>query len=153
MATVALCSCCGIDAEANVGTAVPWPPEHPPVTEESNGITLIGGYLKRLNNYKPGDENSEARWVVRWIELEYQTWQDRTDDPEILLSVYKSDAKAKRLNAVIFKRIKVRAREEFVICSCPHHHMMINRSVVCVSRSRRGVCNSPWISTRMTRTL
>ena len=75
----------------------------PPVVEDSQGHTFIRGYLKRLNSQKPGAE-SEEKWVVRWIELERPL--DRPGSSELLLSVYKSDAKLKRLNAVIFRRIK-----------------------------------------------
>ena len=106
---IALYNCCGMgeDGDARHVGMPNWPPQHPPITEEENGLTFIRGYLKRLNSHKPGSD-VEEKWVVRWIELERQAWQDRPNAPELLLSVYKSDAKLKRLNAVIFRRIKVR---------------------------------------------
>lgn len=102
MATLALCSCCGIDPSGGEAKAVStnWPPRNPPLTSVDGEHTLVRGYLKRLNN---NSADGEEKWVVRWIELERQAWQDR---PELLLSVYKSEGKAKRLNAVIFRRIK-----------------------------------------------
>ena len=105
MASMVICHCCGMgeDHHDKAMGASSWPPQMPPVVEDSQGHTFIRGYLKRLNSQKPGAE-SEEKWVVRWIELERPL--DRPGSSELLLSVYKSDAKLKRLNAVIFRRIK-----------------------------------------------
>ena len=105
MASMVICHCCGMgeDHHDKAMGASSWPPQMPPVVEDSQGHTFIRGYLKRLNSQKPGSE-AEEKWVVRWIELERPL--DRPGSSELLLSVYKSDAKLKRLNAVIFRRIK-----------------------------------------------
>ena len=71
MATLALCSCCGIDPSGGEAKPVStnWPPRNPPLTSVDGEHTLVRGYLKRLNN---NSADGEEKWVVRWIELERQ---------------------------------------------------------------------------------
>ena len=70
MASMVICHCCGMGEDHHdKALASSWPPQNPPILEDSHGVTFIRGYLKRLNSQKPGSEAGE-KWVVRWIELE-----------------------------------------------------------------------------------
>lgn len=88
--------------QGNGEASATWPPKEPPKTTKMGDIYLIQSYLRRLN--KP--DTPQANWVCRWIELEFH---DPKTEPEYksdyMLCVYKTAAKKKRLNAVIFRRI------------------------------------------------
>lgn len=72
-----------------------WPPLHPPSFIKQDGYKLISGYLKRKSS------KTEAKWAVRWMEVEPP---DATR-PDVMLAVYKTDLKEKRLNAVSLRNI------------------------------------------------
>ena len=64
---LAICQCCGINTDGKMDDApngalsASWPPSDAPITRKVGDLTLIGGYLKRLNKPNTPDE----KWVVR----------------------------------------------------------------------------------------
>lgn len=55
------------------------------------------GYLKRKSNKNDG----ETKWAIRWLEVEPPS----DERPDVMLAVYKTDLREKRLNAVSIRNI------------------------------------------------
>lgn len=80
--------------------SVEWPPLNPPALVRQDGYKLIRGYLKRKS--KKSDPE-QVKWVIRWMEVEppdAERW-------DVMLAVYKTDLKLKRLNAVSLHNISL----------------------------------------------
>ena len=91
----ALGDCSGTCAEGATPAGTSWPPSAPDVKMSSGGYKLLSGHLMRLDKDKAG------KTTVRFFAMENPT----AEIPELLLSVYKSAAKSKRLNALSVRRI------------------------------------------------
>ncbi|KAJ8599773.1 hypothetical protein CTAYLR_003431 [Chrysophaeum taylorii] len=74
-----------------------WPPVNPPTFTRHEGYKLIRGYLKRKSN----KSDTETKWAIRWMEVE----PPDAERADVMLAVYKTDLKEKRLNAVSLRNI------------------------------------------------
>lgn len=94
-----------------------WPPMNPATYTRHDGFKLIRGasfsccacqyhsaqlalavgYLKRKSN----KSEWETKWAIRWMEVEPPDSQR----PDVMLAVYKTDLREKRLNAVSLRNI------------------------------------------------
>ena len=91
---------CGTCSEGAAPAGPTWPPAAPEVQTSSGGYKLLSGHLIRLDK-SDKDSSRTDRQVVRFFAMESPT----AEIPELLLSVYKSRSKSKRLNALSVRRI------------------------------------------------
>ena len=89
-----------------------WPPTSPPLTTTHGRLTLVRGYLKRKST-RNLEDGGPPRWALRWLEVD----APEEDLPEYRLSVYKTSAKAKRLNAVSLKKISSVRHDDSLPCA------------------------------------
>ena len=89
-----------------------WPPTSPPLTTTHGRLTLVRGYLKRKST-RNLEDGGPPRWALRWLEVD----PPEEDLPEYRLSVYKSSAKSKRLNAVSLKKISAVRHDDSLPCA------------------------------------
>ena len=89
-----------------------WPPAQPPLTATHGRLTLVRGYLKRKST-RNLEDGGPPRWALRWLEVD----PPEEDRPEYMLSVYKTSARSKRLNAVSLKKISAVRHDDGLPCA------------------------------------
>ena len=89
-----------------------WPPTSPPLTATHGRLTLVRGYLKRKSTRNLEDGGPPC-WALRWLEVD----PPEEDRPEYMLSVYKTSARSKRLNAVSLKKISAVRHDDSLPCA------------------------------------
>ena len=89
-----------------------WPPTSPPLTATHGRLTLVRGYLKRKST-RNLEDGGPPRWALRWLEVD----PPEEDRPEYMLSVYKTSARSKRLNAVSLKKISSVRHDDSLPCA------------------------------------
>ena len=89
-----------------------WPPTSPPLTTTHGRLTLVRGYLKRKST-RNLEDGGPPRWALRWPEVD----PPEEDRPEYMLSVYKTSARSKRLNAVSLKKISSVRHDDALPCA------------------------------------
>ena len=89
-----------------------WPPTSPPLTATHGRLTLVRGYLKRKST-RNLEDGGPPRWALRWLEVD----PPEEDRPEYMLSVYKTSARSKRLNAVSLKKISAVRHDDGLPCA------------------------------------
>ena len=89
-----------------------WPPTSPPLTTTHGRLTLVRGYLKRKST-RNLEDGGPPRWALRWLEVD----PPEEDRPEYMLSVYKTSARSKRLNAVSLKKISSVRHDDSLPCA------------------------------------
>ena len=89
-----------------------WPPTSPPLTTTHGRLTLVRGYLKRKST-RNLEDGGPPRWALRWLEVD----PPEEDRPEYMLSVYKTSARSKRLNAVSLKKISAVRHDDGLPCA------------------------------------
>lgn len=89
-----------------------WPPTSPPLTTTHGRLTLVRGYLKRKST-RNLEDGGPPRWALRWLEVD----PPEEDRPEYMLSVYKTSARSKRLNAVSLKKISAVRHDDSLPCA------------------------------------
>ena len=89
-----------------------WPPTSPPLTTTHGRLTLVRGYLKRKST-RNLEDGGPPRWALRWLEVD----PPEEDRPEYMLSVYKTSARSKRLNAVSLKNISSVRHDDSLPCA------------------------------------
>ena len=89
-----------------------WPPTSPPLTATHGRLTLVRGYLKRKST-RNLEDGGPPRWALRWLDVD----PPEEDRPEYMLSVYKTSARSKRLNAVSLKKISSVRHDDSLPCA------------------------------------
>ena len=87
-------------------------PISPFLTATHGRLTLVRGYLKRKST-RNLEDGGPPRWALRWLEVD----PPEEDRPEYMLSVYKTSARSKRLNAVSLKKISAVRHDDGLPCA------------------------------------